>query len=254
MPKVAEVEARPLGDLLSEDEISRARLIKIDVEGGEPAVLHGLLRCLDRMPRKVEISVELSPLWWQDRSATAADVLRPWIERGITYVKDKVWRDNLDTLLPKYLSAGDILIDLAWNIDCNEILQWCHDRGVLYINTSVELWDPYEGAENKSPQERTLYWRHMNIRRMVAKWKEPGPTAVVLGGVVQVGGGHLDLVATGVGHQPGHGRQVTLEVRLAGALAHVAGVHGPGVGSGPFDQRFGHGSTSSASGPGTTAA
>jgi homospermidine synthase len=107
------------------------------------------------------------------------DALRPWIERGITYVKDKVARENLDTLLPKYLSAGDLLIDLAWNIDCNEILQWCHDCGVLYINTSVELWDPYEGAENKTPQERTLYWRHMNIRRMVAKWKERGPTAVI---------------------------------------------------------------------------
>src|SRR5262245_15187845 len=78
------------------------------------------------------------------------EALRPWIERGVTYVKDKVWRDNLDTLLPKYLSAGDVLIDLAWNIDCDAILQWCHDRGVLYINTSVELWDPYEGAENKT--------------------------------------------------------------------------------------------------------
>ncbi len=47
------------------------------------------------------------------------------------------------------------------------------------MNTSVEVWDPYEGAENKPPQQRTLYWRHMNVRRMVAKWSEPGPTAVL---------------------------------------------------------------------------
>jgi homospermidine synthase len=107
------------------------------------------------------------------------EALRPWIERGMTFVKDKVAKDNLNTLLSTHLSAGDLLIDLAWNIDCNEILQWCHDRGVLYLNTSVELWDPYAGAETKSPQERTLYWRHMNIRRMVAKWKEPGVTAVI---------------------------------------------------------------------------
>ncbi|MBM3889793.1 MAG: homospermidine synthase, partial [Verrucomicrobia bacterium] len=82
-------------------------------------------------------------------------------------------------LLGKYLGAGDVLIDLAWNIDCCEILQWCHDNGVLYVNTSVELWDPYEGAEDKHPTLRTLYWRHMNIRRMTAKWPEPGPSAVV---------------------------------------------------------------------------
>ncbi|MDD5628101.1 MAG: saccharopine dehydrogenase C-terminal domain-containing protein, partial [Elusimicrobia bacterium] len=59
------------------------------------------------------------------------------------------------------------------------ILQWCHDRGVLYVNTSTELWDPYAGAANKPPQERTLYWRHMDIRRMTAKWDRPGPTAVI---------------------------------------------------------------------------
>ena len=104
--------------------------------------------------------------------------LKPWIEQGVTFVKDRVTPDNLGTLLGRYLSTGDLLIDLAWNIDCLEIVQWCHDRGVLYINTSVELWDPYgQGASH--PTERTLYWRHMNLRRMIAGWKETGPTAVL---------------------------------------------------------------------------
>ena len=85
----------------------------------------------------------------------------------------------MGTLLGKYLEAGDLLIDLAWNIDCCEILQWCHNRGVLYVNTSVELWDPYENARAATPQKMTLYWRHMNIRRMVGKWIRPGPTAVL---------------------------------------------------------------------------
>ena len=85
----------------------------------------------------------------------------------------------MGALLGKYLGAGDLLIDLAWNIDCCEILQWCHDHGVLYVNTSVELWDPYENAKGAPPQKMTLYWRHMNIRRMTAKWAEPGPTAVL---------------------------------------------------------------------------
>ena len=105
--------------------------------------------------------------------------IKPWIEQGMTFVNDRVTEENLGSLLGKYVSAGDLLIDLAWNIDCCEILQWCHDRGVLYVNTSVEVWDPYAGAANKHPTERTLYWRHMNVRRMIAKWSEPGPTAVL---------------------------------------------------------------------------
>jgi homospermidine synthase len=83
------------------------------------------------------------------------------------------------SVLKKHVGPGDVIVDLAWNIDACEILQWCHDHGVLYVNTSVEVWDPYEGAENKHPTERTLYWRHMNLRRMTAGWKEKGPTAVI---------------------------------------------------------------------------
>ena len=103
----------------------------------------------------------------------------PWTRKGIRFVRQRITRANMSGLLAKYLKAGDLLIDLAWNIDCCEILQWCHDRGVLYVNTSTELWDPYEGAHDKPPQERTLYWRHMNVRRMISKWREPGPSAVI---------------------------------------------------------------------------
>jgi homospermidine synthase len=107
------------------------------------------------------------------------EILKPWTKRGVQFVRKRVTRDNLGSLLGKYLSAGDVLIDLAWNIDACEILQWCHDRGVLYVNTSVELWDPYENAKDAPPQKMTLYWRHMNLRRMTGKWSEPGPTAVL---------------------------------------------------------------------------
>jgi len=105
--------------------------------------------------------------------------LKSWTARGVRFVREQVTEKNMGALLGKYLSEGDVLIDLAWNIDCCEILQWCHDSGVLYINTSTEVWDPYAGALDKHPTERTLYWRHMNMRRMVAKWKTPGPTAVL---------------------------------------------------------------------------
>jgi homospermidine synthase len=107
------------------------------------------------------------------------EALRPWLAQGVTFVKDRVRPENLGKLLGQYVGAGDLLIDLAWNIDCCEIVQWCHDRGVLYVNTSVELWDPYSSSEDKHPTERTLYWRHMNLRRLVAKWTTPGPTAVL---------------------------------------------------------------------------
>ncbi len=112
---------------------------------------------------------------FEDRKAA----LKPWISKGVRWVRNRITKQNLSPLLGKYLKAGDVLIDLAWNIDALVLLQWCHDHGVLYVNTSTEVWDPYAGAVNQTPQERTLYWRHMNVRRMMAKWDRSGPTAVL---------------------------------------------------------------------------
>jgi homospermidine synthase len=107
------------------------------------------------------------------------EALAPWLEHGVKWVEGRITPDNLGRVLGEHLSAGDLLIDLAWNIDACEIVQWCHDRGVMYLNTSVELWDPYDVPEDHPPTKRTLYWRHMNLRRMMASWTKKGPTAVL---------------------------------------------------------------------------
>jgi len=103
--------------------------------------------------------------------------LKPWTSKGVRFVRDRVTEENMGRLLAKHVGAGDLLIDLAWNIDALEILQWCRDHGVMYINTSTELWDPYTTGSH--PTEKTLYWRHMNLRRMTAKWQGKGATAVI---------------------------------------------------------------------------
>ena len=55
------------------------------------------------------------------------ELIKPWVEKGINYVRNKITPENIAGELEKYLSSGDMLIDLAWNIDCCEILTWCHD-------------------------------------------------------------------------------------------------------------------------------
>jgi homospermidine synthase len=101
------------------------------------------------------------------------------ITAGATYVQDQLTRENMDQFLSKYLSAGDFLLDLAWNIDANAIIEWAHDHGVIYLNTSVEEWDPYAAGAARNPTERTLYWRHMKLRKLTNTWGGKGPTAIV---------------------------------------------------------------------------
>jgi len=127
-----------------------------------------LIKHLQVAPAKVTV------MDFEDRR----NVIREWTAKGVTFIQERITPENLGSLLGRQLGEGDLLVDLAWNIDCCEILQWGHDHGVLYVNTSVELWNPYD-AGSKPPTERTLYWRHMNIRRMTEGWRTPGPTAVL---------------------------------------------------------------------------
>lgn len=130
------------------------------------------------LPLLIEHLVDATQITIMDQRDNRSRV-QDALNKGATYVQDVINRDNLDAQLSKYLKSGDFLLDLAWNIDANTILTWCHDHGVLYLNTSVEEWDPYEGGANKHPLERTLYYRHMRMREMKSKWSKTGPTAIV---------------------------------------------------------------------------
>ena len=102
-----------------------------------------------------------------------------WLERGVKFVSNRITPDNLAAVLEEHLATGDLLIDLAWNIDSCAIIEWCNAKDVLYINASIEEWDPYTDAEKRHPTERSLYPRHMCLVDMQARRSNRGTTAVV---------------------------------------------------------------------------
>jgi len=107
-----------------------------------------------------------------------AQDLKAWTTGGLRFFKRKVTPENLQKILSEYLSPGGLLIDLAWNIDCCELVQWCHDNNVLYVNTSVEAWDPDAVKFTASPYEKTLYYRQMKLHDLTKDWHD-GATSVV---------------------------------------------------------------------------
>lgn len=103
----------------------------------------------------------------------------PFLREGVQYVVKKLTPHNYPQLLSHFLQAGDFLIDLAYNTDTVELVDWCHHNQVLFLNTSVEMWEPYHDVASQKTTDLTLYARQMKLRQKMAGWGMKGTTCIV---------------------------------------------------------------------------
>src|SRR5581483_1203478 len=97
--------------------------------------------------------------------------LRTWMDKGLRLVRERVTPSNMGRLLVKHVSVGDLLVDLTWSIDFFAIAQWARDHGVLYVNASLESWDPSEELEDKPALDKSLYSRYVLALRRLPRWR-----------------------------------------------------------------------------------
>lgn len=89
-----------------------------------------ILRHSTIVPHQIKI---IDPL---DKS----DVLTSLLNQGTQFSIQAITEDNYDAVLSAYLSAGDICIDLANEVDTVDVLTWCQENKVLYLNTCLNNW------------------------------------------------------------------------------------------------------------------
>lgn len=146
----------------------QGHILMLGFGGVAKCTLPLILKHLDVSPKQITV------LDMADERGPLKDLL----VQGLTFRQEKLEQATLGKQLATLVKRGDLIVDLAWNIGCIDLLTWCHDNGVLYVNTSVELWDPYK--ESPDPCARTLYVRHMAIRELIRSWKNKrGPTAIL---------------------------------------------------------------------------
>ncbi len=111
--------------------------------------------------------------------ADCADILKPWTAKGVRYVRERVTAINLARLLSTHVEAGGIILDLAWSIDCFDIMEWARKNGVLYVNTSLESWDGTGASTQRTTFEKSLYVRYNKVLTTVAAVPRHAPTAIL---------------------------------------------------------------------------
>lgn len=56
------------------------------------------------------------------------------------FVISEITKENFKEIFGKYLSEGDLLIDFADTVGTRDILEWCAENNIMYINTGEADW------------------------------------------------------------------------------------------------------------------
>ena len=109
-----------------------------------------------------------------------SEVLKEWIAKGIKFVQLQIVEKNFKDTMKRFLKAGDLLIDVCYDIACTELLKYCRDNKIFYTNTSIEEWNYQDGFDKRTPYDKSLYARHQEIDAEVQSWKDNYGTTAVL--------------------------------------------------------------------------
>lgn len=106
------------------------------------------------------------------------EILRPWMKKGLHFIRERVTPLNLSRLLSAHVGRGGLIIDLTWSIDFFDVMKWAHQNEVLYVNASLESWDTTLDMHSKSSLDKSLYSRYQKLLPLAKQWRN-ATTAVI---------------------------------------------------------------------------
>ena len=100
---------------------------------------------------------------------------------GIPYQQTSLTEENYRTVLEPLLEKGDFMVNLSVFVSSLALMELCREKGVLYIDTSIEPWEGGYTDTKSSASDRSNY----ALREAALEFgrRHPGgPTAIVCQG------------------------------------------------------------------------
>jgi homospermidine synthase len=139
------------------------RIVMVGFGSIGQGVLPLLLRHID-MPRERVVIVTA------DESGKAeADA------QGIRFLAAPLTRANYKDVLAPLLQAGDFLLNLSVDVSSVALMEFCRERGALYLDTCNEPWPGRYTDKSLSPSERSNYALREEALALRRKYRS-GPT------------------------------------------------------------------------------
>ncbi len=102
-------------------------------------------------------------------------------EHGAGLRVEALTRENFRRVLGEELGPGDFLLNLSIDVGSVDLIAWCQDHGVLYLDACIEPWAGGYYDTTLTPSQRSNY----ALREAALALRGPGerPTAVLTHGV-----------------------------------------------------------------------
>jgi homospermidine synthase len=96
------------------------------------------------------------------------------LERGAKFIEEMITRDNYAQLLKTLVPSGSMLIDLAVGLDTKDLIDWCQENNVMYLNAAFDWW-----LEDSHLNKKSIYEHYLALEERAKQWPLDGPTALV---------------------------------------------------------------------------
>jgi homospermidine synthase len=133
------------------------------------AILPLLRRHVRMPPSRIEV---VEPVG--DEAGILADA-------GVAHTKLGLDRDNYRDELARRLSRGDALLNLSIDVASVELMRWCEEHGVLYLDACTEPWPGVHDDPSRPLEERTNYRRREEVLAIQRAEKARTTALVTLG-------------------------------------------------------------------------
>jgi homospermidine synthase len=145
------------------------RLVVVGFGSIGQGVLPLLLRHVEIAPQRIAI-VTAEP---RGREVAA--------KYGVAFVEHALTRHNYRTVLMSRLGQGDFLLNVSVDVSSTALIEFCHERGALYLDTCIEPWPGGYTDPGLPPAARSNYALRESALALGRRYPS-GPTAVVTHG------------------------------------------------------------------------
>lgn len=101
-------------------------------------------------------------------------------EYGVRIQLTALTQGNYQEILNQHLQSGDFLLNLSVDVSSIDLIKFCQQRGVLYLDTCIEPWAGGYIDPNIPTYKRTNY--ALRESALALKQNQPSPTAVLAHG------------------------------------------------------------------------